>query len=84
MSGEEAYFFAAPLAFGDLVAGLALADLAGLAAFLAGVFAGAAFFVAISLAPLGKDCEYRFGKLAVSLWYPGKRNNSKPRHSTRE
>ena len=38
MSAEEAYFLAAALAFGDLVAGFALADLAGLAVFLAVVF----------------------------------------------
>ena len=45
--GSKPDYFAA-LAF--LAAGLALADLAGLAAFLAVDF-GAAFFVAISLAP---------------------------------
>ena len=48
---EEAYFFAATLALVDFFAGLAFADLAGLAAFLA----GAAFFVAISITPFGKD-----------------------------
>ena len=45
---REAYFLA--LAFGDFV---------GLAAFLAVFLAGAAFFVAISLAPLGKDIGYQ-------------------------
>ena len=77
---REAYFFAAGLAFGDLVAGFALADLAGLAVFLAAVF-GAAFFVAMSLAPLGKDVGHQFGKLVVTLWYPSQRDNSKSRHS---
>lgn len=78
----EAYFFAAGLA---LAAGFALADLAGLAAlvvFLAVVF-GAAFFVAISLAPLRKNFGYRFGKHVVSLWYPMQRDNSNSRHPTR-
>ena len=70
--GREAYFFAV-LA---LAAGFALADLAGFAAlvvFLAVVLAGAAFFVAISLAPLEKNIGYRFGKHVVSLWYPRQR-----------
>ena len=70
-----------------LAAGLALADLAGLAAglaaFLAVVF-GAAFFVAISLAPLEKNFGYQFGIHVASLWYPRERNNSKSRHSRKE
>lgn len=78
MSKEEVYFFAEDLAFADL-AGFALADLAGLA-FLA-VDLGAAFFVAISLAPLGKDFGCRFGKQVVSLWHPVEKDNSRSRHS---
>ena len=74
MSSQECYFLAA----------LALGDLVGLAAFLAVFLAGAAFFVAISLAPLGKDVGHQCWSHIESLWYPGKRNNSNTRHSLRE
>ena len=71
MTNQENYFLA--LAFGDLVAGLA--------AFLVVFLAGAAFFVAISLAPLGKDFGCQFRNNVVSLWHPEERNNSNSRHS---
>lgn len=78
---------AAGLAFGDLVAGLAFGDLAGLAAFvvvLAAALAGAAFFVAIILGSFGEELRAPVRILVVSLWYPGKKDNSKSRHSTEE
>lgn len=55
-STEGSNYFEAFLAgFAALAAGLALADLAGLAAFFGAVAFGAAFFVAISLASFRKN-----------------------------
>jgi hypothetical protein len=59
--------------------------LAAFVVVLAAVLAGAAFFVAIILGSFrGRTSGTGFGKLAVSLWYPIEKDNSKSRHSMKE
>ena len=83
----KAYFLTAALAFGDLVAGLAFADLAGLAAFvvvLAAALAGAAFFVAIILGSFRGSTLGTGSENLLSLFGTQVRKTTRNRDTLRE